>query len=848
MLHYIVPSLDEITPEQIGYIKNVKSLAGYKDAAKVADRDCPGIDLSVGVCGGRGNWVGDPVLATREIARATRLMESTRRDWRSVPLLHLDIETFSDKDLKKTTVFSYVESDAHRVLLMSYAYDEGPVQRTEDPDVMRSIIIDALAEGRTIVAYNAAFERINFSKLLGKKAGDYIDPERFLDAQALVAVWGYPRALKNAAVAIGAEEKDEAGTRLINLFSKPNKDGSRNTKEDYPEEWAAFGDYCDQDVDTMRDILYRLGRDFPTETERQVFLTDQRINDRGIRIDTALADAADRCFKQNKADDTQAMKDLTGIDNPNSVKQMQEWLSSRGVHTSSLDKAHVEQLIEDGVPEDVERVLRLKQSASLSAASKFSVARDVPNSDERIRGILSYGGANTMRWASRTYNTQNAPRDHYDTEEQEAAAIAALKRGERLSTDDLKKLIRPLEVGPFTVCDYSAIEARVTAWLSGEDWALDAFRQGRDIYVETANMMGGEEVGMDRQKGKVAVLACIAEGTPILTDRGEIPIEDVTTDMKVWDGTEFVSHDGLVFKGVKDVIEYDGLVATGDHLVWVEGECWPVPFGVAARCGSRLVRSGDSCPCGSCDRGEAERVAHYRGKARVYDLANAGPLHRYTAAGRLVHNCGFSGGVNAMRNMGGASIYPKGTPDDEVNAGLQDIVDRWRSTNENIVQFWGDVERAFRTGGGIESNLVSIVKDGRDRYVWLPSGRALVYHDVSYDYYQPKDKKTGESLGRPRYVPFAVNAQTGGRRPLSVNTLTENIVQATARDLLAASLVRLEDSGYPVVAHIHDEVVVEKVYDGSVEDVSRIMCVNPGWADGLPLNAEGYTCDRYKKG
>ena len=201
-----------------------------------------------------------------------------------------------------------------------------------------------------------------------------------------------------------------------------------------------------------------------------------------------------------------------------------------------------------------------------------------------------------------------------------------------------------------------------------------------------------------------------------------------------------------------------------------------------------------------------------------------------------------------MRNMGGASIYPKGTPDDEVNAGLQDIVDRWRSTNENIVRFWGDVERAFRTGGGIESNLVSIIKDGRDRYVWLPSGRALVYHDVAYDYYQPKDKKTGESLGRPRYVPFAVNAQTGGRRPLSVNTLTENIVQATARDLLAASLVRLEDLGYPVVAHIHDEVVVEKVYDGSVEDVSRIMCVNPGWADGLPLNAEGYTCDRYKKG
>lgn len=653
--------------------------------------------------------------------------------WMTQDVLWLDIETYSPVDLAKSGVYKYTEHPDWRILMCSWALNDGEVQRAEGHEAI--LKIPGLFDKKVLkITHNASFERVNLSRLKSRGRGKFLPPEQFFDTAALARAWGLPASLKDFALALGAEEKDEAGTRLINLFSKPNRKGERVTAEERPDDWAAFGAYCDQDVETMRDAAKRLARDFP-RGERAVYEVDQRINDRGVRVDTALAEAAERCFKDNRAEALNEIERTAGVDNGNSVAQLRAWLKSRGVDTEDLRKDTVKELLEDEIPDDVRRVLTLRQECAVSAAAKFTAAIRATNDDGRLRGTMQYFGASTGRFAGRLIQFQNLARDGfkkpgpnggYDTRA-EGLAVDRLLSGGTVPSPELKKLIRPLLMGPFVVCDYSSIEPRVLAWLSGEQWMIDAFNNNEDIYVATAAKLGGPEKGFDRQHGKLMVLSC-----------------------------------------------------------------------------------------------------------------------------------GYRGGVGAALKMGGRNIMPKGTPEDILRKELQSIINNWRDKSPAVRHFWSQLERIINTGGAVDTGLVSIEVKGQDRYVWLPSKRPIVYRGLTRRWKQPLDVD-GTPLGPARLVPHVIN--TGGDRarvpykPLHGGIITENIVQAVARDILVQALRNLEEAGWPVVTHIHDEVVCEIPENRRgleetelITEVSEIMCRPPSWADDdLVIKAAGYTCQRYHK-
>ena len=1046
---FLVPDPHDLTDEQIGVLRDVKMAMGK--SIDLAGPDWP-LDPrrpAIGLFGVEGPWTAPAdggfdeiwplVLQGRWTVTAS---EAGGAPWMTQDVLWLDIETYSPVDLAKSGVYKYTEHPDWRILMCSWALNNGEVQRAEGHEAI--LKIPGLFDKKVLkIAHNASFERVNLSRLKSRGRGKFLPPEQFFDTAALARAWGLPASLKDFALAMGAEEKDEAGTRLINLFSKPNRKGERVTAEEKPDDWAAFGAYCDQDVETMRDAAKMLGRGFP-RGERAVYEVDQRINDRGVRVDVELAKAAECCFKDNRAEALKEIEKIAGVDNGNSVAQLRAWLKSRGVDTEDLRKDTVKELLEGELPDDVRRVLALRQECAVSAAAKFTAAIRATNGDGRLRGTMQYFGASTGRFAGRLIQFQNLARDGfkaagggYDTGAEEAA-VGRLLEGGSVPSPELKKLIRPLLMGPFVVCDYSSIEPRVLAWLAGEQWMIDAFNNNEDIYVATAERMGGLEHGFDRQKGKVATLACLPGSSLILTNRGLVPLRNVRISDKVWDGSRFTRHGGVVYRGRKRVMTYDGLTATPDHLTWARSLGAPrlVRLEDAAASGSRLVQSGsgrsplrvggdpdsgasihqglarpdgahplywlrshavdelhesedgevermlalqpspeapsetgssaDSSETavhqpqrpglrplrragyhlrlrfghrsGSVDPGEpgalsrrtrtrscgqqprvrswkpavghpgseyGEQKVHSTGRVPsrrvavreehrptqalrrlferrnlpasrvgceteaqglaadpaavdVYDIRNAGPQHRYTADGVLVHNCGYRGGVGAMLAMGGRHVLPPSASEDEVRKRLKEIVDAWRAQSPAVRRFWSQLERILGTGGGVDTGLVSIEVKGQDRYVWLPSKRPIVYRGLTRRWRQPLDVD-GTPLGPARLVPHVLN--TGGDRarvpykPLHGGIITENIVQAVARDILVQALRNLEEAGWSVVTHIHDEVVCEIPQDKRdlseaelVTEVSEIMCRPPSWADDdLVIKAAGYTCQRYHK-
>lgn len=734
---FLVPDPRDLTEEQIGVLCDIKSAIGKSiDLAGPdwpLDPRCP----AIGLFGVEGPWTAPAdggfdeiwplVLQGRWTVSAS---EKGGAPWMTQDVLWIDIETYSPVDLAKAGVYKYTEHPDWRILMCSWALNDGEVHRAEGHEAI--LKIPGLFDKKVLkIAHNASFERVNLSRL--KRRG-FLPPEQFFDTAALARAWGLPASLKDFALAMGAEEKDEAGARLINLFSKPNRRGERVNPAERPDDWAAFGAYCDQDVETMRDAAKRLARDFPRD-ERAVYEVDQRINDRGVRVDVELARAAERCFKDNRAEALKEIEEIAGVDNGNSVVQLRAWLKSRGVDTEDLRKDTVKDLLEDEIPDDVRRVLVLRQECAVSAAAKFTAAIRATSGDGRLRGTMQYFGASTGRFAGRLIQFQNLARDGfkkpgpdggYDTQA-EGLAVDRLLSGGSVPSPELKKLIRPLLMGPFVVCDYSSIEPRVLAWLAGEQWMLDAFHNGEDIYVATADKLGGPERGFDRQHGKVMVLSC-----------------------------------------------------------------------------------------------------------------------------------GYRGGVGAALKMGGRKIMPKGTPENILRKELQAIINNWRDKSPAVRRFWSQLERILYTGGGVETGLVSIEVKGQDRYVWLPSKRPIVYRGLTRRWRQPLDVD-GTPLGPARLVPHVLN--TGGDRarvpykPLHGGIITENIVQAVARDILVQALRALEEAGWPVVTHIHDEVVCEIPENRRgleetelITEVSEIMCRPPAWADDdLVIKAAGYTCQRYHK-
>lgn len=424
----------------------------------------------------------------------------------------LDIETYCELDIRKVGAYRYCEHDSFEILMCAYAVDDEPVRVAVGAlELLEQVepLLDMMSTRPdvTYVAHNSTFERVAFSKYYGLPVGEYLPPSSWTDTMPMAAAESYPQGLGNLAKALKVKQKDSAGTLLINLFSQPNRKGGRNTALTHPEKWQQFVDYCANDVETMREC----GRKLPDQSpvEREVWIADQLINDRGIRLDLPMAQAAVDAAEENKAAAIAEVRELTGVENPKSVQQLQTWFQEqRGLILADLRADTVRDLLADplGLEPVERRVLELRQELALSASAKYEAAVKMSNSDGRFRGSARYYGAHTGRWAGRGIQLQNLPRA--SLKEREPLAILDLMCGLGASPDALKALIRPLLTGPLTVVDYSAIEARVTAWLAGEEWMLEEFRGDGKIYERTAERMGiPDPYGEGRQSGKVASLA-----------------------------------------------------------------------------------------------------------------------------------------------------------------------------------------------------------------------------------------------------------------------------------------------------------------------------------------------------
>lgn len=640
--------------------------------------------------------------------------------------LSIDIETYSDMDLKKTGAYRYVESPEFRILLFGYAVDNGPVhvvdlaQGQEIPDDIVRALLDRAV---TKTAFNAQFERICLSAHFGWP--EYHPPEEWDCTQVRALMAGLPIHLAGVAQVLKLDvQKDAAGTRLINKFSKPQR-SKRNLPTDHPEDWQRFVDYCRQDVTVERAIRKKLLRFCVPDPERRLWELDQEINDRGIGVDTELVQSAIWIDTKTKQDLMNEAQELTGLDNPNSTAQLSEWLADQDVTLPDMTKQTITQALKDDLPDAAQRALELRQQLAKSSVKKYEAAARAVCSDGRIRGTLQYYAANrTGRFGGRLIQVHNLPQNHL-TDLDGARALVRSRDVDSLELfydsipDVLSQLIRTCLIAAegktFVVSDFSAIEARVIAWLAGEQWRLDVFNTHGKIYEASASAMFS------------------------------VPLEQIDK-------------------------------------------------------GSPLRQQG-----------------------KVAELA-----------------CGFSGGVGALQAMdSGKKIDP---------SEYQGIIDRWRKASPNIVKLWRDMEDAAMEATRTKDTIamqhgLSWSIEGGALWCTLPSGRRLCYVRPAIG---------TNRFGRDCLTFEGVNGTTNKWERMETwkGTIVENVVQATARDCLAHTMLKLHEADWPIVMHVHDEVVVEvdeQDAELSLEAITCLMGEEIPWAPGLPMAADGYVTPYYKK-
>ena len=653
-----------------------------------------------------------------------------RTSWANRRRLTVDLETFSAADIKKTGAFRYVEDPSFEIILLAYAWDAGPVYVLDMTSIDQEAnaelqdVIDGLLDPDVVkVAHNSAFERAALSKYLGRD----LPPEEWDDTMILAAMNGLPMSLDAAGAALQLQDqKIKEGTTLITYFCKPcrptiaNGGRTRNRPEHAPDKWARFVEYCKRDVEVTQKIYQRLHRFPVTDFERKIWALDARINERGVLVDMDLVDAAITVDDAFKAEHVQEMRQLTGLDNPNSVAQLTGWLEALGVSVDSLNKATVADLKKEIKDPTIRRVLELRQLLGKTSTKKYQAMQTSVCEDNRVRGILQYYGAGrTGRWAGRLLQVQNLPQNHLE----QIDKVRELVRSRDLETlemifdnvpDILAQLIRTALIAKpghtFLVSDYAAIEARVIAYLAGEQWRMDVFAQGGDIYCSSASQM---------------------------------------------------------FK---------------------------VP----------VVKHGVN--------------GHLRQKGKIAELA-----------------CGYGGGVNALKAFGADKM---GLTETE----MQDIVEQWRKASPTIPKFWRDTEKAAVNALRQPGKTFSIpcgVKYRRDADALrclLPSGRVLSYWGARLD-----------TEGKICFMGQNQTTRKWERTDTWGGKLVENIVQAYARDCLAVALLRLDEAGYAITFHVHDECVIEAPEGSRWEDVAEIMGQPIDWAPGLLLRGDGYAVPFYQK-
>lgn len=446
--------------------------------------------------------------------------------------LSIDIETYSDELLQKTGVYRYVESPNFEILLFAYSVDSQPVQVIDlacGEQIPKEIILALEDEAIIKWAFNASFERICLSRFLGYPTGEYLDPESWRCSMIWAATMGLPLSLEGVGAVLGLEkQKLTEGKDLIKYFCQPcaatksNGGRTRNHPFHAPEKWEAFKRYNIRDVETEMGIQHKL-RKFPVpESVWEEYHIDQEINDRGVHLDMELVQQAIAMDARSREELTAAIKDITKLENPNSVLQMKRWLSDNGVETDSLDKKAIAELLKN-TPDKLASVLILRQQLAKSSVRKYQAMEKTVCADGRARGMFQFYGANrTGRFSGRNIQLQNLPQNHLP----DLADARALVRSGNFDAvsllyedvpDTLSQLIRtafiPREGTQFLVADFSAIEARVIAWFAGEEWRQKVFAKGGDIYCASASQMFKVPVekhginGHLRQKGKIAELA-----------------------------------------------------------------------------------------------------------------------------------------------------------------------------------------------------------------------------------------------------------------------------------------------------------------------------------------------------
>ena len=653
--------------------------------------------------------------------------------------LSIDLETFSSVDIS-LGVHKYVEAPDFHIQLFGYAFDDEPVtvidmeQGEEVPD---HILAALTAPSVTKCAWNASFERTALAAELGVE----MPPEQWFDDMILAATCGLPLKLEDAGTALGLEEdkaKMKEGKQLIRWFASPyraRKDQPFvvHLPRDYPDKWAMYKEYNGQDVVAQRTIHNLLIKWAPDKTEHDAWAMDQRINDRGVRIDLALAKGAMEMDALHKSVLTERATALTGMDNPNSVAQIKEWLlEQEGLEVPSLNKKEVAGVVAQLSTERAKEFMAIRAELSKSSTKKYAAMADSACDDAHCRGCFQfYGAGRTGRWAGRRVQFQNMSKN----KSPDIAAMRELVKagdyeGVELLYDKptsvLSELVRtailPEEGHRFIVCDYSAIEARVLSWIAGEEWALEEFR-----------------------------------------------------------------GDGMIYE------------ATGARM-----------FGVPKK---SIGKGGEN--------------HHLRQAAKTAELA-----------------CGYGGGMAAMKAFGADKM---GMSDEDIVRA----VDLWREAHPNVQRLWRTLERAaircVVKGTPQIDPVGNILFTYESGVLWmrLPSGRRIAYFGAKYTEGQgrfTRGKKVLSYMGRDQKTGKWSRLETFGGK------MTENLVQATARDCLRDAMLALTREGFDIRMHIHDEVVITEPLDGrTLEQVAEVMGRELSWAPGLPLRGDGYYAPFYIK-
>lgn len=660
---------------------------------------------------------------------------------RTVRKLHVDLETYSDADIGKVGLYRYVDSRAFEILLIAYAIDDGPVTVIDltQEDMPKWLVMALTDISYLKVAHNAAFERVCLSKYLGVR----LQPDQWECTMVHAMMLGLPASLKDVGKALGLPEdkqKMSEGRALIAYFCKPckptkaNGGRTRNRPSDAPEKWDTFVAYNKRDVETEQEIDRQLNRMPIPKSEKELYCLDQDMNDHGLMIDRKMLDIVIGYSNQYTNALKKEAEELTGGININSITQLTNWIQQvEGIELKSLTKEDVADLLKkDDLEPNTKRVLEIRQEVGKTSVKKYNKTLEALCSDGRLHGVLQfYGAGRTGRWAGRLLQVQNLPRNVFD-DIGLARDLVLSQRWDDLAmlydsiNDVFATLIRTMIIPPehyaFAVADYSAIEARVIAWLAGEKWRQDTFKNGGDIYCASAEQMF------------------------------HVPVE---------------KH--------------------------------------------------------GCN-------AHLRKKGKVAELA-----------------LGYQGGVNAMKRMGGEAM---GMTEEE----MLDIVQKWRKKSPHIVALWNRIQTAVikTIESGKDSHLsikekeirfhMNFIENMEFLQIYLPSGRYICYAE-------PKLEETERGY-QITYMGQNQTTHKWERLKTYGGKLTENIVQAIARDCLALTLMRISKTGYWTVMHVHDEVIVEvpkEMANKCLEQIEGIMAEPIPWAPGLILTADGFTSNYYRK-